>query len=288
MRIQRGRGIVTRKQALYSLTKIGWFLIVIGTAVLVFTGQTEPVIAPSQLPTEPMVIFGGAAGAGIAGVLVVMHFQHRSWKAMGRKAGLTPDGGSVLPIGKPDLTGTINGRPVRVRIKTRKSGTSTEGGTNTTSYMVVETDLDQPADEGAIITRNEGQADTERIDFGSTSVMSEPVDGGFVTSAGSADLVRSVLSEPVEDTLREVHTVDRLLVGDAVSTLTDAVPDMGDSLLGSVAESAMEMSLSGDPSTVTHEMDDIFVDSGLLLRQVRAVVAVADAFEDATADDKQE
>lgn len=273
-----------RRDTLYSVSLFGWILLVVGTTAALYTGAAESIVPPSALPQSNAVMIGAPVLAIVLGTFVFLNRKSAAWKSMGRQAGLTPEGGSVLPIGEPTLSGTVDGRPVRVRKKSLKSGGTQEGSSQAT-YTVVEADLSAPAAEGVVIARGDPDAtDQETFDVGSLSVRMTPVDGPFGTVTGSEDLARDVLTDPVRDSLTALDSVGMVLVGAASETISQAVPDVGDSWLGGKMVEKVDEKLAGDSGTVTHQFRGTLLDGEELGHQVRAVSAVADAFEDATMD----
>lgn len=264
---------LVRKAGLYQLGRIAWAVAAFGSAIVLYSGNAEPFVSPSQLPggATPMGMVGWGLGLAAVGWLVVGHLQNRAWRGAGRRAGLTPDGGSLL--GASDLSGSVDGRPVQVYTVSRNTGGGGEDGSSSTTFTVVETELSEPAEEGLVVGSGDGQYD---------DLSSVTVDG--VAAVGPEDLARAVLSGRVTGVIQEVDRGDGIAVGDAGGALTDAAPDVSGSFLGGMVESGLESSMPGDASTVTVESEGMLLDADEMRARAEAVAAVADAFEEATAD----
>lgn len=276
-----------RKKTVYDLGLMGWAMLSAGFFISAYTGNAEPYVSPSQLPGEGApYLFGGVVGAWLLGAFVVDRLKTRDWKAAGRAAGLTPDSGGLL--GKPDLTGRIGGRAVRARTIKRKTGSGgDDGGSNKSTFTVVEADLAAPADDGLILGRAAGGASQGTAEFGDTSVSTETFDDGTWAIGADEASVRDLMTGRVRTAFETLGDVDGMLVGDAAAVLTEGADEATDSriggfLAGSIA-SAIADKLSGDASTVTLETKGMVLDPKRLEQQAEAVAAVADAFEDATA-----
>lgn len=278
---------MANKSGLYGLVQFGWVLAVAGTVVVILSGNAEPYVSASQLP-RPLYLTGVlAVGAVVAGLLVVSYLENRSWRTAGEAAGLAAESASALSavgIGpKPDLTGTVGGRDVRVRTEARRTGQQSEGDSKQTTYTVVETDLAASAERGAIVTRQPGDgAGPDRADVGNVSVRNVAVDDEFTTVDGAEDLARSVVSGAGRSDLLALEAGTMVLVGDAVGTLQDAVPEMPqDTMLGGMVDAGLSKAFPADPTTVAIQTRGLVLDGATLDRQVAGVVAAADGYEDA-------
>jgi len=280
---------VANRSGRYALVQFGWVLFVAGSIVVIGSGNAEPYVSASQLP-EPMYVTGGlAVGLVVAGFVFVSYLKNRAWKAAADAAGLETESTSALStlgIGaKPDVTGTVRGRPVTVRTTSRKTGNSTEGGSSRTTYTVVEADLAERPETGLILTRQPGGADAGTTDDANVSVQTVAVDDEFAAVGGADDdLARAVVSGTGRDDLLALDADTMVLVGNPVQTLTDAVPELsGGSRIGSMAQKSLSKAFPEDPTTVAIQTKGLLLDPEELERQTRAVVAAADGFEDATA-----
>lgn len=267
---------MVRKNQIYGISTVLWAVASFGTAIVLYSGNAEPYVSPSQLPggATPVGLFGSGLAAAFLGWLVIGFLRSRSWRKMARRAGFDADG-RLLPVGQPGLSKTVRGRPVRVGTVSRGGTGGGESGSGKTTYTRVEAELAGPAEEGLVVNR-----DGVRTDLG--NLESVTVAGHEVV--GPENLARDVLSSRVQGVLDEASGVDSVTVGDAAGALSDAAPDVSDSLLGRLAKSTSEAAVAGDESTATVETEGLLLDADELEGRVDAVVAVADAFETATAD----
>lgn len=271
--------LVIRKSTLYTAAKFGWALLVAGTVIVLFSGQAESVVSASQLPQDPFVMFGVAAGSVLVGWLVIGRHETRSWLAAGRQANLTPEGGGGL-LGKPDLTGTINGRPVRARTVKRKKGQGSRDTSSKQTFTVVEADLDSPAEEGLIVTpASGGRTSATRASIEIDPERADVKDDRLAVAGGSEAVAQEVISGRSRSALLDMDGFDLVYVGNASEAVSEMIPDVSDSRLGSWFEGKITDRVPGDPSTVSTETMGMVHDGDRLRRQVEAVAAVADAFE---------
>lgn len=128
-----------------------------------------------------------------------------------------------------------------------------------------------------------------RSDFGGGAVQNTAVDDRFaVVGGGSLDLAGDILSSGAREPLLALADFGTVTVGDPSDTLLDAMPDASGSLVGSAIENKMESELQrnapGDATTVAIETKGVLLDPAELQRRIVAVAAVADSFEQVTAD----
>lgn len=274
---------------LYDAAQGLWVLLSIGAIVVVYTGNAEPYLAATQLPGSSSSPELALAGVGVVlllvGVLPIQLRKRRVWKRMGRGIGLAPTGGGLL--GKPDLTGEVRGRPVRVHTTKRKTSKGDQGTTSVT-VTVIEADLSEPTDVGLMIGRKPAGERAGKTDLGSAAVQNVAVGDRFtVTGTDVEDLAKSTLTAEARDALLNVESLETVTVGDPTGTVMNAMPDMSGSFLGNMAENRLDEKLrerfAGDASTVAHEQRGVLLDADGLEQQVTAAVAVAESFENATA-----
>ncbi|MEF8783558.1 MAG: hypothetical protein V5A39_10665 [Haloarculaceae archaeon] len=268
------------KNTRYSLLLFGWGILVVGATVAVFSGNAAPLLTPSTLPLNgPISMFVFAGVPLLGGGVVVALLRKRAWRAAGRRAQLTPDGGLSL-LGNPDLVGTRAGRTVRARTIKRKTGSSGEGGSKHTTYTVIEAEIDDPSEDGIVI----GVGDTnEETDFGEVTakVETEVVDG-FPTINNAPDRTENVLTPKTQAALEEPDDIDAVYVGDTSTVILDALPDADGMIAGKLTDmlkSKVEEKLPGNTHTVTIQTKGVLLDGGELDRQVAAVATVANEFE---------
>lgn len=259
-----------------------------------------------------VLFFAGPA----VGLVVGMRVHSRRWQSAGESVGLTPEGegggtgrsrGETDPggptgvtendelldgslerdsaSGTPALTGTVEGRPVRVEKQWRRVNVS--GGTQTANeaYTHIETPLDPPAEQGVVLFANDADGVTETTRLLEESDASVVRDGEVV-AVGTSDLcTQAVATGRSRQAFLQAESLDELRVGDpsdAFGHVTEAAAGDVPGFATSVVDDLFEGYTSADPSTATnHGNRDVLTDSTDLERQVRAVVAAADAFEDA-------
>lgn len=270
----------------YDVAQAVWFLVSAAAVIAAYTGNAEPYVSPSQLPgggtsSAGMYMFLAGAALALAGILVISRFKAGAWKGLSEGTDLEPEGG----LGSSDLTGTVRGRPVRARTASRRTSGG-EHSSNTKTVTVVEADLSAPTDQGVMVTRHpEGGAPSE-VEFSDTTVRGTAVDDRFaVMGDGDEALVEALVSGRAREAMLAVDDLGALSVGDPTDALLEGLPDMSDSMLGGMFESHVEGRVEGgtdgDRSTVSVETDGTLLDAAELQRRVDAVVAVAEAVEDA-------
>lgn len=286
---------------LLAAAKPVWFVVVAGATITVYSGQAEPYVSPSALPEGPAFMFGSAAAVLIAGWLVIAALEstvgQRGWVQAGRKAGFTPESSGLA--GRPDLTGTIQGRTVRARTITRKGASHAEGGTNKQTLTIVEAELASPCEAGLVLA----PADDGSIRAGSTKLSLEAdalaaaeadltvvEDGSMTVLSDDEALVEAVRSSSGASTVRGLDGVT-VYAGDAAGLFSQAleVPEaeasgLGGWIQGKMADKAEEAivdRIPADASTVSLEAQGLVLDGSRLRRQAEAVAAIADAVDEA-------
>lgn len=270
------------KYGLYRLVLFVWGVGVFGGVILVGSGNAEPYVSASQLPVDgPLELFGLAAGLLVLGAVVVAVLERGSWTTAGRRANLIASGGGI--VRKPDLEGTIDGRTVRARTHSRRTGSGGEGGSTKTTYTVVEAELDGPATEGLVFSATGDETlshGSVNVDLGSDATA---VNG--VAVVGKPDLAREVLTNRVVDAMQAPRQLETVYVGNVTDLLLDEIPDADGLVTGALTEtmrSGVEAGLPGDADTVRMERNGVILDADELEAQTRAMAAVADSFEHAT------
>lgn len=282
-----------------------WFILVMGLAIALYTGQAEPYVSPSQLPGGPLYMFGGAVVAFVAGLFVISSIDSRiksgQWKQVGKQANLTPERGGALS-GKPDLTGTVDGRPVRARTLSRtRHGSGDYSSPTTDTFTLVETDLDRPSEQGLIIAPDGGKIVTESSSISIDAEAAQMHEAGLavlqvddVTIVGHDEIVaRKIATGRSGDALQSLEA-NLVYIGDATrvvnSYLQNAGPEdsgLGNALLRKMArreEGAFDDRIPGDGSTVSIEAVQFVTDSARLREWTEAVVDIAEGYEEATTE----
>lgn len=274
------------KHGLYQFAMIMYATAVAGAVIVIGSGNAEPYVSASRVPVSgPIEFFGLVVALIIPGALVLALLEKRSWKRAGRNADLAPTGMTL--VGKPTLEGTVDGRTVRARTVKRKvgGGGGESGGSNKTTFTVVEADLDGPADDGLVLAGATDSATPAGItdvdlDANATEVRN-------VVAIGDDSLARAVLTPRVSDALASSAYIDSVYAGDAESVLMDALPDADGGMGGFVLEklkAGFADRLPGDASTVSTEGKGVVLKGSELEAQIRAVAAVADSLEHALAE----
>lgn len=268
-----------RKHTVYSLIGVGWGLLVMGTFVALYSGNAEFIAPVSELPRPLWKAGAVAVGTAAAGFVVVAHVKSRAWRAMGRRLNLEIGSGGLGLFGTPDLRGTVQGRPVRVGTFTKRTG-SGESSSSTT-YTIVEANLDQHVEDGVIVAHDESGGAT-LDDYEGMPVEKINLEGGFVAVGATEGIADEILTPRVRNALAGPEELGMVSVGNLIDTMMDAIPDTG-RVFGWVAEQAKKSQPGGDSSTVSIKTKGVILDPEEIQHRLDAVAAVADAYEDATA-----
>lgn len=282
------------------LEAMKWVLValILGVGITVGSGNAEPYVSPSAIPGGPEATFAGMFVGVVAVVLVVGQLQEvirgDEWEAAGRHAGLQPEGNGGLRS-LPDVSGTVDGVAVTARTEKHTVNTGGEGGSTTVRYTLVEAELPGPADDGVIVGRTgDGRMRAERGEVDVDDVVEHlSADEGLVT-AETGDLsavgtsepaVQAVINGPAGKATRSLEKLDLAHVGDAAAVVASYAETQNEELEDSVFEFPVERladPVPGDAATVTIETKDLVLNVEEFRRLVVAVVAIADAFAEAT------
>jgi hypothetical protein len=271
----------------YLLATVAWSVVAIGGTFLAYFGPGESYIDPALLPgrgwrpvaavPEGPYVLGTAVVLMGGGVLAIRFLRGLSWRWTGRRVGLSTAG-----VVNPDLAGSVDGRPVRVRRIARVKHTKSSGS-GKHPYTVVEAKLDESVDAGVMVDRTEGDAGLLARLLGDGGGADE-----LELSAGGGDYGET-LTRRARNALLGVTYFGRLSVGTAPDRRIDEMTAMRQSVAESVADRTFTPSVPGDvhddPSWVTHETSGVMLEPRELRRQVEAVAAVAAAFDGATTRD---
>jgi len=270
-----------------------WLILAFGAWVYVDLGRTAPHLSFSDIPGGSMGAFVGAMAATIAGWIVIGILQQRhesaEWQEVGRQAGLQPAGdGSRSP---PDLTGTVDGRTVTVRVDRRTTSWSDDGKV---TFTIGQAELDGPADDGLVVGTVGGRVDAGvgTLDFDDVVETVSAVEGlvavetdGLVLMGTSSSAVEAVAGDLSGEALRSVRDLRIVSVGDGAGVVAKWAEARNEELEGSIAEYPVDNlveRIPGDAATVTVETASPIRDGEALRRYVEGAVAIADAFESAT------
>lgn len=280
---------------------VGTAFIVAITVIVVAIGFAEPYVSHAVIPVPLPFAFVGGFVLVIAAALLGSVLNARAWRQVGQELGVTAEGGINI-FAKRDLTGEVEGWPVRVHTYSRGSGGS--GGSSTRAYTLVEAELDTPVEWSAIVGPSDedatdlsraggalpgiGPAEESLADIpamGDTRTVTAR-DGLAVWGDLSAERAAALLTPRIERAVAAIQ--GGVSIGDAAGTLIDAMSYMVDGTAGigsSLAEGQLEAATEsgGDhpEMTVTHEAQGLVLDETTLERRIEAVVAVAEAAEQA-------
>jgi hypothetical protein len=286
------------KKVFYRVALATWVVLVIGAGFSVSEGYTEPWLTISDFPGGSNGALAATIGTVLAGVVVIGFLERRDeakqWEAAGRQAGLSPVGDGSSD-GALELAGSIDGRPVTVRYEYRREEQGNEGrhqsvrsggdtSTRRVTYTIVEVELSGAADGGVIASpASLGIGDTSETDSGAEGVFTVAEDGLFLMGTPQA-AVEGVNEGVSGKALRAIRDLQIVTVGDAsdvAARLTEEVD--GRSMFGIGVEDVIAKDIPKDETTVYVETMASIRDGDELRRFAEGAVAVADAFEEATA-----
>lgn len=268
---------MVHRSTLYGVARAAWVVVVAAAGALVYSGRAAPYVTLADLPVGSSRAVAGLVAVALAGLYAVDRLKVRDWRTTGEAAGLHPRGGGLLR-GTPQLVGSVGGRPVRARTVTR----SGDGPlSRSTTYTVVEADLQAPATEGLILLWGDAGGAGLTGEYPELSVTD--LDGAFA-AVGREALARRIVASRAGNALRELRPPGAMYVGDVGALLAEATGDPADAgLVGLLGDSPGD-ELPGDAGTVSMETKGLLLDDETLERQAAAVAAVADAFESATGE----
>jgi hypothetical protein len=295
------------KKVFYRIALATWIVLVIGAGLSVSRGYTEPWLTISDFPAGSDGALAVTIGAVLAGVVGIRSLERRTeakqWAAAGRQAGLSPVGDGSSD-GATELTGSIDGRPVTARLEKRRESQGNEGrqsstlsseGTSkvTVTYTVVEAELSGAADGGVIAVppKRGGAAggsgmlgidDTSETDSGAEGVFTIAENGLFLTGTPPA-AVEAVSEGQSGRALRAIRDLQIAAVGDASGVAAKLTEEAGGSMFGFGMGDAILKDIPSDETMVYVETMASMRDGDELRRFAEGAVAVADAFEEATA-----
>jgi hypothetical protein len=269
-------------------TKLAAVLLVFGPG-LVYAGAAEPYLSsppPVFGPVDPLVIMvGGALGLRLA--WPPRFLRSRYWRATAAEADLSVEEGGV--VSAPTAVGTVRGRRVRARIGSNpalRTGTALDTAVR---YTAVEAELREPTGEGVVI----GPRDQDTLMTPYDVAAFADAETDELVAAGTTDaLAEAVVADRVREALNGVESLNQVYAGDA-KAVGDSMPDDERTPWGTNSgvttqvDVAHEETAGGDwlggPGWVSHVSRGTVLDGETLRAEIEAVVAVAEALEDATA-----
>lgn len=288
------------KETFYSAARLIWLALVVGALVSLDQGYTEPWLSFSDIP-------GGSTGAVVMGVVAALvgyllisalhrGAEHAEWEETGRQAGLrrADDGGNTSG---PALTGTVDGRTVTASYDKRKKSSGDQGSTRVT-FTLCEAELAGPIDEGVVIgsAGETVDAGVGTIDFDGMAESISTAEGLVAAETGdlvfvgtSAAVVEAVADGLSGRALRAIRDLKIVSVGDGSGVVAKWAEARNEEMEGgasSLAEYPVDDLIErvpGDAATVTVETKASIQDGDELRRFAEGTVAIADAFEEATA-----
>ena len=286
------------KGAVYRTAAVAWALLVFGGWIAVDQGYAAPSLSVSDVPGGSTGALAGALVAAVAGWMVIGYLQQGhevdQWREVGQRAGFQPVDGKT----PPELTGTVDGRTVTARYETRTRG-STEGGVSQVTFTFGEVALADAVDAGLVVgpagEKVSAESGVGTLKFDDMAETASDVEGlvsaetdGLVLVGTSAAVVESIADGLSGRALRAMRDLEIVSAGDAsgvvarwAETRNEAFAEAGSSIEYPVDN--LTERIPGDAGTVTVEIEASIEDADELRRFAEGVVAIADAFEEATA-----
>lgn len=261
--------MLEKKYRFYGWAKILWVILSFCVTFAILTGAEPPYISPPPISASymPLALILAGGGVGGAGFWILGTWQERVHREAWRRAHLTPNG-------EGDFQGTVRGRRVRVTEDTWQDPMKDDSRPQ--AATVIETQMRRSAQEGLVLDTVPSARMNALSDADPTHVLVE--DDRVAVVGESEEMARAVLSGRARDALGAIHTIDEFRVGKSSNVIEEPV---GTALQSVFGDEAVEPGLGGDASTVTHKRKGLIVDPDELKRQMSAVAAVANAYEDA-------
>ena len=288
----------------YSLMQGGWLFLVAAGFVVVDIGLGDPFVPPALAQAARIDRGLATLGLAVVGVVGFGLLRRRAWRTIGRRAGLSTDPSTIGPLGlvsaksiegslfelfpEPDLRGTVDGRDVRVHTYTVSTGGGEDGG-NSESYTLVEASLAAPIEQGLMLGAGDPDSTEQLTDIVPAELETEALGDGLVVVGGPDAPARAqeLLSGAARQALLDCQESGGVTVGDPTDAIVEAIPDEIGAFVGFVPGAELENSLRDhppfDPETVAINAKGRTADPERLQDHVRAVAAVANSVEQATA-----
>lgn len=285
------------KGALYRVAMLAWVGLAFGAWLYVDLGYAEPGLSFADVPGGSTGAFAGAMGVAVVGLLIIGSLDARrkrgEWRDVGRRVGLEPAEDPGDRSG-PELTGSVGGRTVTASYDERSVSSGGRGSKRVT-FTVAEAELADSAEEGVVVGRSGESlsAGVGTLDFDDMAATVSATEGLVALETGdlvlvgtSTAAVEAVAAGASGEAVRAVRDLEIAAVGDASGVVARWAEARNEELEGSVAEFPVDNLVDrvpGDAGTVTVETRASMRDGDVLGRFLEGTVAVADAFEAATA-----
>lgn len=250
-----------------------------------------------MIPVDPPIAIIGAmllpVLAGFLGSLITAG----RWYKTGQRLGFKPNFGQKGLL-KPELTGEVDGRLVRVYSHTRGGGENSSGQT----YTRIEAELNRPLEWSAVVGKsNENPTDLARsggtlsdIAPDDESLASAPEIGATRTATSEGGIVvwgslsteraDELLTPRLEDAI--TTTTPGVAIGDATGMMIDALTatlddadGRGAALASKVIRAAETGRTQAPKRTVAHDQRGLVLDASSLESRIELAVAAAEAAE---------
>lgn len=280
---------------LFAVMMVLWLPLMAAAFFAVDSGMAASYVPASLLPSSTETTAVGAAGLAVVGFVVFGRLRARTWRRIGREAGLQADGSGKLItrsgghglftlMTTPDLAGTVDGRPVRVSTHKESTGSGEESGSET--HTIVEAELDGPPARSAILTLSDGAPIGDVAGF-APAELETTVDGNVaVVGTGGESFVGEVLSDRARDRIQALGGSNEIVVGNPTDVFLDELSDemggLGGMVIGGLRQKLEENS-AFDSETVAISSSRRVLEPDELRRQAEAVAAVAAGVERAEA-----
>lgn len=252
-----------------------------GGAIGIALGLVLPMVTAG---TFLLLLLGGPLVGMATGYALGSRWQVNKWIAMGEEIGVSPEESptGIFPDA-PMLTGVVQGH--RVSVDKKQSGNSPSGPEGVSYYTEIEVILEPPAEGGLIIQQDGSASDWTHLDDDATVIQRDK----FTAVGTSRTAVEAVLSDESREALSSAWDLAEVRLGD-VGSLYDHDEQMQDAdvpdYAASFAEGMMETS-HGNPSTATNYGNGKLLDTDGVRRQIDALVAVVEAYEEADRSQSQ-
>jgi hypothetical protein len=255
-------------------------VVVVG-AILLFAGPDAPPDVQPPPALDSTVVLGALLVAPpVLGWALLRGLRSRYWTATvgGVDAALSTDGGG--PLALEDYAGTVDGRTVTVR-----GGVEPHGSESSSGLTVIEAPLAGNAEEGVILEpTHDDYHDFELPEHADVR------DEDLLAVGTSADLTEALTSGRAREAVVAAGGTEQYYAGDAAAAFYTYKPDEAGPVsyndlrrvvLWAHDDETGKGDAVGGTDSVSTVLTSMPTDEAVLQAHIEAVVAVADAFEDA-------